>query len=317
MKFATIGHIIDKKTMDNLPKDWIKNNMIVSPEKNINGIKGYITGLTLTPKEMMNLPLEQVRKKILNAALFLQNEMKVDLIQLGALTTSVTSSGIWLTQQNEYHGLVNHGDSYTAAVTCHAVEKSLNYFNKKSSELTLSIIGSYGVIGEAVSQILVPKFKKTILIGRRAEKLKELESKLKGSFETTTSLNTANSDVIVTATSHPASLLNSNHLKKNSIIVDVSQPPNLSQEICQIRPDICRIDGGYVDFPTKYNMNIPGVPSGKLFSCIVEVIMQSMENECKNHVGSIDLDYLKKTEKWGRKYGFLINELTNFGEPIK
>jgi len=44
--------------------------------------------------------------------------------------------------------------------------------------------------------------------------------------------------------------------------------------------------------------------------------MQAMENERKNHVGSIDLKYLRRTEKWGEKYGFTLNELTNFGQPI-
>ena len=63
-------------------------------------------------------------------------------------------------------------------------------------------------------------------------------------------------------------------------------------------------------------MTIPGIPPGKLFSCIVEVIMQSMENECNNHVGSIELNHLRKTEEWGKKYGFIINELTNFGRTI-
>ena len=82
-----------------------------------------------------------------------------------------------------------------------------------------------------------------------------------------------------------------------------------------IPADVCRVDGGFVDFPTQ--IPIPGIPTGKNFSCIVEVIMQSMENERRNHVGSIDLNYLKETEKWGEKYGFTLKELTNFGKIIK
>lgn len=317
MKFATIGHIIDKKTMDYLPKNWIKNDFIISPEKNIEGTKGYITGLNLTAYDMMNLPIDQVRQKILEAAIFVQDELNVDIIQLGALTTSVTSGGIWLSRQNEFNGFINHGDSYTAAVTCQAVEKAIKHYEKKPSDLTLSIIGAYGLIGEAVSKILVSKFKKSYLIGRRIEKLEELSLKLKGNFETTTILDaTLNSDILVTATSHPKALLDSYNLKKNSIVVDVSQPPNLTKEVCQKRPDICRIDGGYVDFPKKYNIKIPNVPFGKLYSCIVEVIMQAMENQCKNYVGSIDMNHLKKTECWGKKYGFILNELTNFGNTI-
>ena len=316
MKFATIGHLDYKKRLGQIPKGWIQGNLIVSPELDVNGTKGYILALKNTAQQMMSLPRDIIRQEILESVLFAQNELDVNIIQLGALTTSVTSGGLWISEQKEYAGFVNHGDSYTAAVTCQTVEKALNTFQKKPSDLNITIVGAYGVIGEAVSKILVPKFKHSILIGRRKKQLKELTTKVKGNYETTTDLTTKKADVIVTATSHPIALLNADNLKENAIVVDVSQPVNLSQDVCQKRPDICRIDGGYVDFPVKQQIPIPGMPEGKLFSCIVEVIMQAMENERKNHVGSIDLKHLQKTEEWGRKYNFVLNELTNFGVPL-
>jgi fatty aldehyde-generating acyl-ACP reductase len=316
MKFATIGHLLNKENIKEFPKPWIQNNMVISPEMNINGTTGHITGLLLTAEEMMTLPREQVRQSILDAACFLQEKYNVELIQLGALTTSVSEGGKWVVEQKEYHGFTNHGDSYTAAVTCQAVLKATALLKKKPAELHLAIVGAYGVIGEAVSKILVPHFGYITLIGRRAEKLAELEQHLKGEYKTTVDLETQQADIIVTATSHPTGLLASEHAKKNAIVVDVSQPPNMSYDLCRKRPDICRIDGGYVDFPKEHHLPIPGMPPGKLFACIVEVIMQAMENERKNHVGSIDLNHLKKTEQWGEKYGFKLNELTNFGKPI-
>lgn len=314
MKFATIGHLIDEKTIEEFPKSWIHNKLIVFPEMNVNEMKGYLTALTLTARQIIELPREVIRKNILDAALYVQNELDVDLIQLGALTTSVTDGGVWVTKQKEYTGYVNHGDSYTAAVTCQTVIKALNFFNRESIDQVLAIVGAYGVIGEAISKILVPQFKHSILIGRREEKLQELKILLKGNFETTTDIKTKNADIVVTATSHPTALLNSNHLKKNAIVVDVSQPPNLSYDICQKRPDIHRIDGGLVNFPMKIPTSV--IPAGKNFACIVEVIMQALENERENHVGSIDLIHLRKTEKWAKKYGFTLNELTNFGKAL-
>ena len=166
------------------------------------------------------------------------------------------------------------------------------------------------------SKILVPNFNHSILIGRRKEKLDDLSLKINGSFETTVDLRTVNADVIITATSHPKALLTSTNLKKNAIIVDVSQPPNLAQDVCIKRSDIVRIDGGLVDFPYSTKFQIPDVPYGKLYSCIVEVIMQAKENHYKNHLGSIDIEHLKTTETWGKKYGYSLNELTNFGKKI-
>jgi predicted amino acid dehydrogenase len=316
MKFATIGHLMVKKDIEQIPKKWIHNDWIYSPELDLNGTKGRITGLKLTAEQIITQPLETIRNEILDLALFVQNELNVDLIQLGALTTSVTSGGRWLVDQCEYTGYVNHGDSYTSAVTCQTVFKSLKMFNKNPPDATLAVIGAYGIIGEAVSKILVPQFKHSILIGRRKSKLEALEGTLKGNFETTIQLKTENADVIVTATSHPTALLNSDHLKKNAVVVDVSQPPNLAYNVCQQRPDISRIDGGFVDFPKHYPFQVPGIPIGKMFSCVAEVLMQAMENEHQNHAGSIDMEHLKKTEEWGKKYKFTLNELTNFGNKI-
>ena len=158
---------------------------------------------------------------------------------------------MWVTQQKEYHGYVNHGDSYTAVVTCQAVLKGLRFFQKKPTDQIIAIVGAYGIIGEAVSKILVPQFQHAILIGRRKEKFKELEKSIDGDFETTVELKTKEADVIVTATSHPEALLQQEHLGRGAIVVDVSQPVNLSYEVCQQRPDIHRIDGGLVDFPVE------------------------------------------------------------------
>jgi fatty aldehyde-generating acyl-ACP reductase len=200
-------------------------------------------------------------------------------------------------------------------VTCQTVNMAERFFKKNCEDDVIAIVGAYGVIGEAVSKILVPMFRHAILIGRRKEKFKILEKNLPGDFQTTTEMKTKEADVIVTATSHPDALLQSGHLKKNAIVVDVSQPPNLSYEMCQRRPDVYRVDGGLVDFP--FITGIPGMAPGKNFACIVEVIMQAMQNERENHVGSIELSHLKKTEQWARKYGFTLNELTNFGVPLR
>jgi predicted amino acid dehydrogenase len=314
MKFATIGHLLDENTRKQLPQAWIHQDIVLSPEIDVLGTKGHISGILITAKDMMSMPIEDVRNRILKTALLLHNTYHVDVIQLGAYTTSVTNGGTWLTQQKPYTGFVNHGDSYTAAVTCQAVHKAATTLQKDLSACTLAIVGAYGIIGEAASKLLVPHFAHSILIGRTKEKFKPLEDVLTGSFETTVSLTTTQADIIVTATNHPTTLLEPKHLKKHAIVIDVSQPPNLGPNISKTRPDVTRIDGGIVDFPGT--LPIPGIPAGKNFACIAEAMMQALENDRANHVGSIDLNHLKQTETWAKKYGFTLNELTNFGQPI-
>jgi fatty aldehyde-generating acyl-ACP reductase len=316
MKFATISHLLDEKNINSIPKSWIQDDIIVSPELDVRGVKGYVIALNYLPREIIEISRDEIRQHILKTALYAKHTLDIDIIQLGALTTSVTSGGEWLAKQKEYTGFVTHGDSYSAAVTCQAVTKTLHIQNKEASDLTIAIVGAYGIIGEAVSKLLVPDFNHAILIGRRKEKLEELTTKLTGDFETTTQLKTNNADVLVTATSHPTALLTSDHLKKKAIIIDVAQPPNVHLHVCQMRPDIVRIDGDYVEFPKDNPIPIPGLPIGKNFACFAEVMMQALEQEQQNHVGPIDITYLKKMEMLGEKYGFILKELTNFGRPI-
>ena len=80
MKFATIGHLLLKSDIKQFPKSWIHEELIVSPEVYINGTSGYIVGLTLTARQIMQLPKETVRKKILDAAVFIQKELNKSYI---------------------------------------------------------------------------------------------------------------------------------------------------------------------------------------------------------------------------------------------
>jgi len=314
MKFASIGHLLDSQTITNLPQEWIGKKYIISPEIDIQGVKGRFFLLKITAEQIMKFDREKVRNDILNCVLYAQREYDIDLIQLGALTTSVTQGGKWILNQRDYEGYINHGDSFTAAIAEQTVFKSLEFFNLDSKNLTISIVGAYGIIGEALSKLITPRFRKCILIGRQEEKLLELKEKITQDVSISTELKTNTSDVIITATNHPTALLTSEHIKRNAIIIDVSQPSNVSKELCSSRLDIRRIDGGLVHFPSDFN--IPTLPNGKILSCVAEIIMQALENDKKNYVGSINLNHLNKTIQWGKKYGFTLNELTNFGQSI-
>ena len=107
MKFATLSHLLNENNIKQIPQDWIKKDYIISPELNIGGTKGYVIALKLLPKQVMENEREHIRTKILDAALIVQDKYNVDVVQLGALTTSVTNGGKWLVNQKTT-GLVNN-----------------------------------------------------------------------------------------------------------------------------------------------------------------------------------------------------------------
>lgn len=334
MRFGILGHLMKVSDLkENIPISRIFPDSIVEwAMKHLSGkrgfwvasrvdvfghTEGYLMAVLLTARQMMQLPKEVTRKRILDAILFAQNELNVEVIQLGALTTSLTEGGSWITEQKEYKGYVNHGDTFSTAVIKELMDRIAEVKGWDLLQKTVCIAGAYGIIGEALTKLMIGKCEKLILIGRRMEGFDRLKIKHNNISMTTDISAAREADIVITVTSHPGTLLKAYHLKKEAVIIDPAQPPNTSKELIKERPDILRLDGGLVkNMGIELGVNM-GTPRGTMFACIAEVIMQALEGEKRNHVGSIDLNHLEKTKKWAKKWGFELAPFSCFGEPIE
>jgi len=285
--------------------------------------KGYIIATLLTGRQMMTLPQKVVRKRILDTILFAQNKLGIEVIGLGALTASLTDGGKWLVEQPQVKLTVTHGDTYGVAVAEEGIEKILNIYNFEKEKNIIAIVGAFGLIGRAIVKFLAKKGYSLILIEKTEEKVSLIKEKLREiNLENKIFLASTNlkdifpADLVITATSHPSALLQSEHLKSRTIIYDIAQPMNVSQELIKERPDIIKIDGAYVDIngiDLGFNM---GPPRGATFACLVETMMMALEGDKNHRVGEIDEGYLEKTKEWAKKYGFPHAPFTCFGKPI-
>ena len=285
--------------------------------------KGYIIATLLTGRQMMTLPQKVVRKRILDTILFAQNKLGIEVIGLGALTTSLTDGGKWLINQPEIKLAITHGDTYGVAVAEEGIEKILNIFNFEKEKNKIAIVGAFGLLGRAIVKFLAQKGYSLILIEKTEEKVNLIKEKLREiNLENKTSLVSTNlkdifpADLVITVTFHPSALLQSEYLKSGVIIYDIAQPMNVSPELIKERPDIIKIDGAYVDIngiDLGFDM---GPPKGTTFACLVETIMMTLEGDKNHHVGEIDEGYLEKTKEWAKKYGFSHAPFTSFGKPI-
>lgn len=276
--------------------------------------EGYLIAVLLTAEQIMTLPSEFVRNRILQAILYAQS-LNVNVIGLGGLIKSVTHGGKWLVKKSEVIASITHGDTYSVAIAEEGVEKLIALKNLKNP--LIAIVGAYGMIGSALSKILARKYR-LLLVGKNYRKLTELSKQISVSnCKISTNLtDVKEADLIVTATNHPKSLLFSEHLKKNAVVYDIAQPMNLSPEVLQKRPDILRVDGCYANIP---NINLGfdmGPPQGKTFACLAETILQALEGEIGHHVGEIDLNYFEKIKQTGKEYNFTHSRFTCFSKPI-
>lgn len=291
--------------------------------RNNKKAEGCIIAILLTGRQMMSLPKDKVRQRILDAALYAQNKLNVDVIGLGSLSASVTDGGCWLARQSGINVAVTHGDTFTVAVAQQGIEKIIEKYNFSPEKNKIAIIGAYGIIGREICSFLARKGYYLFLVESIPEKVALIKKKManEGLFDKILSLSTdlnnvCNADLIVTATSHPTYLIEEKNLKKNVVVYDIAQPINLSSRVIKNRPDVFRIDGGYVDIGA-IDLKFPmGPPAGTTFACLTETAMIAMEENFENHIGSIDSSFIEKVKDWGDKYRLYHARFTCFGRDI-
>ncbi|MCK9577871.1 hypothetical protein M0R01_00035 [bacterium] len=279
---------------------------------------GYFIAVRLTAQQMMSMPKEKVREKILNAIKYGQDKLGCDLVMLGALTAPLTSAGAWLREQPELRISITNGNTYTVAIAIQAAEKAMELAELNPSEIKLAIIGSAGVIGEGITKYFNKKEISLILIERSMDRFERLKPQLIGEkYELADDIaKIKNADLIITATSHPDAIINSDLLKENAIVVDVAEPPDVSPEIEKTRPDIISIDGGRVRWDNiDFGFNF-GAPEGVGFACMTEGLMQALENKKEDYIGSVTMEHLAQTIEWAKKWDFGPAPFTSFDKPI-
>jgi predicted amino acid dehydrogenase len=335
MKVAILGHLLTRKEYRYLFPyarwlplpliEWFisivpdnKKFMPVSRFSIFDKAEGYVVGIAITSHNVMNWPKEKVRKIISDACLYAQNELKCDLVMLGALTAPATAAGLWLREQPELKIKITTGNTYTAAIAIEGADKAMELAQLEKDKIKMAIVGAAGVIGEAVAKHYSQEGFNLILIEREVSRFKDLESCLvKGKYVLSDKVSDIiNADIIITATSHPEALIVPEYLKKNAIIIDVAEPSDVVEDIEERRPDVISIDAGRVKWEhvdIKYNL---GLPKHVGFACITEGMMQALENDYHDYIGSVDMEHLKRTMAWGRKWDFPLADFTCFNKLI-
>lgn len=334
MKVAILGHFLTKKDYKRMVPmgkyvplfllDWFfkmipdeKRYMCISEFDIFGKAEGCVVGILLTSEEIMKNK-ERARDIVLGSILYAQNKLGCDLVMLGALTAPVTSAGLWLRENPDVKLAITTGNTYTAAISIEAAEKAMNLKGMEKEKTRMAIVGAAGVIGEAITRHFNAEGYNLLLVERELDRFERLKPKLlNGNYSLTDNISDIiDADIIITATSHPESLIVPEYLKNGALVVDVAEPPDVVPDIEEKRPDVISIDGGRVkwgDFHIGFRF---GLPKGIGFACMTEGIMQALENDKSDHIGSVDMDHLKKTRDWGRKWNFPLADFTCFNRKI-
>ncbi len=128
-------------------------------------------------------------------------------------------------------------------------------------------------------------------------------------------------DVVISATNSIGKLIGPDMLKEGAVVCDISQPPNVSEEVQHTRPDVLVIEGGVVEVPGLPSLGWNfGFDKGHAFACMTETFMLAMEGLYRNtSIGAsgITLDTMLLTRRLAEKHGFRLANFKSFGLPLE
>jgi len=324
--------------------------------RSISGDIAYGEFITLpyTAKQMIEFPQEKILDE-LEEALKLAAKDGARIVGLGAYTSVVSRGGVLL--KGKVLPLTT-GNSYTVASSIEAIKLATERLNISLNQSTVAVIGATGSIGRALAILIGEEAHKIILVGnpkhpksslRRLTNVgldiyRHLRSQVEmgwvppqgsigeyvtsvqdiestGLLHITTDLDEAisESQIIVTATNSPIEIINPNLVSPGAVICDISRPPNVSQRIRELRPDILVIDGGIIEVPGRPSLGWNfGLERGLVYACMAETMMLALEHNYTDISLGTDLsiENILYFRKLAQKHGFKLSQLRSFDRPI-
>lgn len=292
--------------------------------KSITGAEaeGWFVGCPFTPKLMMELPLEEVWRKLEQTCKLAENH-GAKIIGLGAFTSVVGDGGITLSKRTPM--AVTTGNSYTTATAIMGAIRAAEMMGIDPSEAHVAIVGATGSIGKTCAHIFAKMAGYVTLIGRNEEKLKTLADEIKKTsgkeiFATTQiEQGIKEADIVVTVSSAIDAIIEPEFIKSGAVICDVARPRDVSVRVAKERDDVLIIEGGVVEVPgdVKFGFNF-GFPPKTAYACMSETIMLALDGRYENFTlgKDVSVEQVETITEIANKHGFKLAGFRSFEKAV-
>jgi fatty aldehyde-generating acyl-ACP reductase len=286
-------------------------------------VRGWFIACPLTPQRMLELPVEVVYRKIIQAGHYAE-KLGAGILGLGAFTSVVGDGGITIAHTLEIP--VTTGDAYTVAVAVQAVLQAASLMGIPVDQARAAIVGATGAIGQVCASFLSNEVAELTLIGRRQQALDDLRQTLNkegatAHLITSTSIAALNqAQLILTVTSATTAVIEPEYLLPGSVVCDVARPRDVSARVAASRDDVLVIDGGMVEVPGPVNFHFDfGFPPGKAFACMAETIALALEGRTHADytVGkNFTRQHVEEIAQIASRHGFRLSGFRSFERPV-
>jgi len=285
-------------------------------------IEGSFVLCPLTSKQMLDLPLDFVLKKIIQAGKLAQKQ-GAKIVGLGAFTSVVGDAGITIAKNLDI--AVTSGNSYTVATALLGTKKAAELMEIDLAKAQVVIVGATGSIGRTCAHILAPDVRYLTLAARDEKKLTKIANELLQENGTAVNISTnlqravRKADIIITVTGSAETIIEPQDLKPGAVVCDVARPRDVSRRVAQERKDVLVIEGGVVEVPgdVDFNFNF-GFPPKTSYACMAETMILSLEGKYENFTlgREITVQQVEEIARLGAKHGFKLAGLRSFERAL-
>lgn len=324
-KYPVLGNILSEDVIHFLSRFWppVQLSHVTGVRSAATGeeIEGWLIAVPYTAKRMLELPPQEVYRKIV-AAGNLAKSLGAQVLGLGAYTSVIGDGGKSIAQDLDIS--VTSGDSYTAAVSIYATKSAAKQMDIELATSTLAVVGASGAIGSVVAQLLAADAGNIILIGRQQNRLRSIAEKVSAAGCKSVSVSTEVKDVqqaevVMTVTSSGGNLLQPDMLRSGAVVCDVSRPRDVSLQVSQARDDVLVIDGGLVRVPGAVDFGFNyGLPPDLTYGCFAETITLALEGLLVDYsIGKdLSIEQVRKIDTLAAKHGFELAALRSFERKL-
>lgn len=249
-------------------------------EKVILNVYGMMTASHQFEADLRNKTRETLYK--VQEAVDLATADGCEYFGLGQFSSIVSGNGLLLDSKIP----LTTGNSLTAGMAYRAVERVVKDRFQSRRDLKIGVVGFTGNICLVVSQLLADLDYPMTLVYREpyatSDRFKmavqELLSLSKASMDQLTFAHQIEAvhdcDIILIGTNSSKEFVQSSHIKSNAVILDISVPTNVSEDVRK-RPDVMYFQGGFARFPFDQKLShiwAPTFGTKNWFACMTETL---------------------------------------------
>ena len=324
-KFPPLGTILPLPVINwacqFFPPQYISEITGITSKDTGETVRGWFVAAPYTPQALHDLPIEKVYSKIVDT-INLAESKGAKIMGLGAHIAVVGDAGKTISERVSIP--VTTGNSYTVAVAVDSMIEAANIMDTKMTEATVAIVGATGSIGKACARVFADICPELILVGRDSGKINQVRELCEGKVATVIASSDINSiykaDLILTVSSAIDAIVEPQHLKPGSVVLDVARPRDVSPAVARERDDVLVIEGGMVEVPgANANFNFDfGFPPRKAFACMVETMALAMEERYENFTIGRDISpqQVREMREICHRHGFKLSGFRAFEHAV-